>query len=280
MPKRPTDRNNLHYSLLFLAILPFILSCHQENDFHATANTHTLIPEGFVSVAHRGYHPRGVAENSAEAYRYAKLAGFDYGETDIQWTKDNIPVCCHNDFFLDNYSKEKVVIPDHTLEELKSKYFYHYGSKISSLEEVLVVCKEMGLGLYIDHFDFYEGEREAKIYSLIKHFGKEKVCYLFDTLNKRGIDQVMAFDPKATIVLVWCDKMNNNLIEFANEIKTDSNKVILDLTFLSNPISKLVSNYQQLKEGIGYGVWTVNDHDIFNHYRPYVESITSDSLSH
>ena len=51
------------------------------------------------SVAHRGYKIHGAVENTAEAYRYAREAGFQYGETDIQWTKDDIPVCCHDKFF-------------------------------------------------------------------------------------------------------------------------------------------------------------------------------------
>ncbi len=280
--QRQTGRKSgKHRALLFLALLALFssfLSCFQDDE--SDDNTPVVIPEGFVCVAHRGYHPKGVAENSALAYRHAKFAGFDYGETDIQWTKDDIPVCCHDEFFIDNYTKAKIKINEHTCEELKSKFHYYYGTYISTLEEVMAECKDINLGLYIDHFDYFEGKRNKIMYSLINNFGKEKVCYLFDNLNKKGINQVLQFDPKATIILVCYDKLNNSLIKFANEIKTDSNKVILNLPFQSNSISKLLSNYHKLKKGVGYGVWTVNHKSTFAQYQPYVESITSDSLCH
>lgn len=270
----------LRYCVIFVLTLAFFLtfhSCHQKEGFEDTNDTPRLIPEGFISVAHRGVHSKGVPQNSTKAFLNAKLAGFDYGETDIQWTKDNIPVCCHDNYFNDN--KEKIIISEHTLSELKNNYYY-YGIRISTLEEVMEICKEIGLGLYLDHFDYFEGEKKERIYSLISHFGKEKIGYLFGNLNRNGIDQVLSFDPKATIVIVGYSQLNAQLIQFANEIKTDSNKVILDLPYVSNPIDVLLAQYRKLKKGVGYGVWTLNDRTIYSQYRPYMECITSDSISY
>ena len=268
---------------LFLLLLIIVYSCHNQESYHFSgdeiANSKIDMQDHFISVAHRGYHPQRIAENSALSYLYAKEVGFDYGETDIQWTKDDIPVCCHDDYFLDNYTKEKVNINDHTLTELK-EYFYHYGTKISTLEEVINTCKKNGLGLFIDRFDYFEGKQKETIYSLIDYFGKENVCYLFRSFNQKGIEQVLEFDPYATIVLLHFGKLNNEAIDFANKIKTDSNKVIINVTHQSNTTTRLIDNWPLLKKGIKYGVWTINDIETYKRYYPYVECITSDSIIH
>ena len=87
-------------------------SCDDSKEF-LTPFTPTI-----TSVAHRGYKIHGAAENTAEAYRYAKDAGFQYGETDIQWTKDNIPVCCHDNYFFDKGTNDSITIGQYTLDEI------------------------------------------------------------------------------------------------------------------------------------------------------------------
>ena len=277
--QRQTGRKSgKHRALLFLALLALclsFLSCFQDDE--SDDNTPVVIPEGFVCVAHRGYHPKGVAENSALAYRHAKFAGFDYGETDIQWTKDDIPVCCHDEFFIDNTTKDSIHIRRHTFEELK-RFDYH-GTSISSLQEVMDTCKRYGLGLYLDRFTAFSKERRERIFAMIDDFGKDKVCYIFSNREKEGIKQVLEFDSCATIALLHFQRIDQELIDFANSISTSTNKIILDVDHTTNPVTVLQQYGQALKPNVNYSVFTINNKRTFKEYLPHVVSITSDLLS-
>lgn len=267
-----------HLGLLLFALLvllPLFISCLQDDEYED--NTPVVIPEGFVSVAHRGYCPKGVAENSALAYRYAKFAGFDYGETDIQWTKDDIPVCCHDEFFIDRTTKDSISIRRYTFEELK-RFDYH-GTSISSLQEVMDTCKHYGLGLYLDRFTAFSKERRKRIFEMIEDFGKGKVCYIFGNREKEGIKQVLEFDSCATIALLHFQRIDSGLIDFANSISTSSNNVILDVDHTTNPTAVLQQYGQALKPNVHYSVFTINNKRTYKEYLPYVVSITSDLLS-
>ena len=277
--QRQTRRKSgKHLCLLFFAflfLLPSFFSCLQDDE--SDDNTPVVIPEGFVSVAHRGYHPKGVAENSALAYRHAKFAGFDYGETDIQWTKDDIPVCCHDEFFIDNTTKDSITIRRHTFEELK-RFDYH-GTSISSLQEVMDTCKRYGLGLYLDRFTAFSKERQKRIFAMIDDFGKEKVCYIFGNREKEGIKQVLEYDSCATIALLHFQRIDQELIDFANSISTSTNKIILDVDHTTNPITVLQQFGQVLKPNVHYSVFTINNKKTYKKYLPYAISITSDQWS-
>lgn len=259
---------------VILFLLSSFLSCFQNDE---EDDTPVVISEGFVSVAHRGYHPQGVAENSALAYRHAKLAGFDYGETDIQWTKDNIPVCCHDEYFFDHSTNDSISIRQHTLEELK-RFDYH-GTSISSLQEVMDTCKRYGLGLYLDRFTTFDKERRVKIFNMIETFGKEKVCYIFGNREVAGIQQVLDFDSCATIALLQFHRINRELVEFANSLSTSTNKVILDVDHSTNPTTALNQYLPMLKPNVHFSVFTINNKRTYKEYLPFVISITSDLLS-
>lgn len=275
-PRQARVKNVCLLLLLILVILPLSQSCHHHDEEYMD-ETPILIPEGFVSVAHRGYHPQGVAENSALAYHYAKLAGFDYGETDIQWTKDDIPVCCHDEYFYDNTTKDSISIKHYTLEELKR--FDYYGTSISTLQEVMDTCKYYGLGLYLDRFTAFSQERRKRLYEMIDDFGKEKVCYIFGNREKEGIKQVLEFDSCATIAILHFQRVDTDIIDFANSISTSSNNVILDVDHTTNPTAVLQQYGQVLKPNVHYSVFTINNKKTYQKYLPHAISITSDLLS-
>ena len=265
---------------VFISLIISLLSCSTTDD--ATIKTRDLRENSdfkptILSVAHRGYCQSGVPENSAMAYHYAARNGFQYGETDIQWTKDDIPVCCHLQYFFDFRTGDSIFTERYTLAKLKQ--FNYFGRSISTLEEVMDTCKANGLGLYLDRFDYFEGVRKERIYNLIDCFGKENVAYLFDTFNEKGIRQVLEYDPNATIALVYFSKLHPKLFNFAHSVSTDTNKIILDIDITQNPLDSVIHYMPQLKDNEKFGIFTVNSKNDFRNYMPYVESITSDKVS-
>ena len=51
----------------------------------------------FKLVSHRGYSAEA-PENTLPAFRLSKKKGYNYVETDIQFTKDGVAVCLHDKF--------------------------------------------------------------------------------------------------------------------------------------------------------------------------------------
>lgn len=89
---------------------------------------------GPIAFAHRG-HADGVAENSAEAIDAAVSLGYRYVETDIQATRDGVPVLFHDettDRLLDAPGR----IVDFDWAELKDRPLVG-GGRIARLDAVL-----------------------------------------------------------------------------------------------------------------------------------------------
>lgn len=117
-----------------------------------------------VFIAHRGVNMRYVAagENSLEAIRLARRAGFKAIETDVRLTADSVLVAMHDhtlrrtclnpDGIRVNKSLE---VKDFTMEELKSNFVLRatkdeMRTQIPTLEEYLKVCKEEDMLVFIE----------------------------------------------------------------------------------------------------------------------------------
>ena len=117
-----------------------------------------------IFIAHRGVNMRYVAagENSLEAIRLAKRAGFKAIETDVRLTADSVLVAMHDHTLrrtclnLDGSRVDKTFeVKDFTMAELKSMFVLRSPkeemcTQIPSLEEYLKVCKEEDMLVFIE----------------------------------------------------------------------------------------------------------------------------------
>ena len=144
--------NNMIIRILTMLLSVFLLTgCFQ--------NT----PER-IFIAHRGVNMRYVAagENSLEAIRLAKRAGFKAIETDVRLTADSVLVAMHDHTLrrtclnLDGSRVDKTFeVKDFTMAQLKSQFVLRspkeeMRSQIPTLEEYLKVCKEERLLVFIE----------------------------------------------------------------------------------------------------------------------------------
>lgn len=83
-----------------------------------------LLPKNNSDIAHRGYHPGGIYENSLEAFIAAGEAGFWGAEADVRFDANGNLVCSHN-----------------TVKN---------GENPTTFEEYLDVCKQYGMTAIID----------------------------------------------------------------------------------------------------------------------------------
>ena len=117
-----------------------------------------------IFIAHRGVNMRYAAagENSIEAIRLAKRAGFKAIETDVRLTADSILVAMHDKTLRrtclnpDGSRVDKSFnVSDFTMEELRNNFVLRspkieMRTQIPTLEEYLKVCKEEGLLVFIE----------------------------------------------------------------------------------------------------------------------------------
>lgn len=101
-----------------------------------------LSPAKFRIFAHRGSTEGGALENTIEAFVFAQKAGIQYLETDVQATRDGVPVIFHDHDLWRVFSDRRKIsqITFQELQELAGKI----GARISTLFELLTAlphCK-------------------------------------------------------------------------------------------------------------------------------------------
>lgn len=117
-----------------------------------------------IFIAHRGVNMRSTVagENSLEAIRLAKAAGFEALETDVRRTSDGVLVVMHDStlnrtcLHADGTPlSEPVAVADKTFEELRTGYVLKATdparrTRIPTLHEYLAECARNGLYTFIE----------------------------------------------------------------------------------------------------------------------------------
>lgn len=144
------------------------------------------IPPGqrrVLRIAHRGASAYA-AENSLAAMRVAAELGADFVEIDIRMTADDVPVVIHDGSLRRTHGIDGDV-SDFTMGELRQ--LTANASGIVSFDEAVKICRELGLGLYLDIKRLTSGGARSMFASLDAHrimksmiFGAFRPDYLAD----------------------------------------------------------------------------------------------------
>lgn len=244
----------------------------QENVSVLNPNIHYI-----NSIAHQGYSETDTYNRSkAGGYIRAKEKGFNYGETDIRFTLDGIPVCAHDATFVSDGIT--IVIADETLAQLKT--YDYYGGTIASFEEIVAECKSVGLGLYIDHLvNSWTDAQWNSLFNIVKKYQMQDNVVWSQTTSNVIANKILSFYKYSKIVIVTSDSDLTNVINFANNIKTDYNKVGLQVNYSNFTTSQINQIIQNLNPEIKFEVWTIDNLQTCKEYMPYVSGITSNKYS-
>ena len=232
-----------------------------------------------LSVAHQGYSVTGTyyGNSRISSYYGAYIMGFDYGETDVAFSSDGIPVCCHDASFSDATTRETVVIADHTLAELKT--YNYYGEKIASLDEVVSTCKQLGLGLFITHVDssWSDAYFNAMFDIVDKYQMQKRVAW---ATEGEAINKILTWNSTQTILLSAGTKAAvTAFVNLANDISTAENKIIVWINYAAVTVDEIIAFNKMLNRNVEIGVWTVDDVTDYKTLLPYVGSITSNKIA-
>jgi len=231
-----------------------------------------------IFMCHQGYSYDGRATNNSriQGYYEAYKRGFDWGETDLEYTSDGVLVCCHESSFDDATTGTNYVIAEHTLAELQACDYY--GAQIQTLEQVLTVCKKLGMGLGIDQLtsamvdDVYS---IAKKLSMLNHIG------WFVTVGASGLaSAILAKDEKATLFVLSSTATLAEHIAFANGLCNGKNKVYAYPPYSVGTPQEFATASADLHRDAYFAVWTIDNADIAISYVPYVSAIASNVLSY
>ena len=159
--------------------------------------------------AHRGasgYAP----ENTLPAFKMAADMGADGVELDIQLTKDDQIVVCHDER-IDRTSNGAGRIQDYTLDELRKFDFCNgnkafEGTKIPTMEEVFDLLDPTGLTINIElkTGEIFYPQLEEKILELTKRKGwMDRV--IFSSFNHYSIMKIKELAPEAKTGFLYAD---------------------------------------------------------------------------
>lgn len=230
-------------------------------------------------AAHQGFSITAsyYGNSRLSSFKAAGKLGFNIGETDIKWSLDDIPVCCHDASFVDSVTGDTIIIADHTFAELET--YNYYGEKIASFDEVVNTCKIYGMNIIVDHlYSAYTDAKLETIVNILKKYAMIEKCLFF--VDKNSIDYVNKLKAYYSHIkfLVTTMSLTDDDINFANSIATDYNLVYLTPYYQNNTPSLLVQNVHKLAGGVSFGIWTIDDIDIFKTYLPYVSILLTNKI--
>lgn len=227
------------------------------------------------SVCHRGSNL--APENTLAAYEVAKKQGYVYVETDVQFTKDGVPVLIH-DSTVDRTSNGTGKVSDFTYEELKKLDFGSWvsdryaGTIIPTFEEFLQLCSQLGLKPYVELKTGIEAEKVPELVKLIQRYGMEQdVTFIsFDYQLLEAAGQQLPGVRLGYLVTA----LGESQISLAQGLKQYGGAVFLDCSYGA----LTADGIQRAKDQeIPLEVWTVDDENWISGMDSYISGITSDS---
>lgn len=248
---------------------------------HSSSDTFTLIN-------HRGYH-ESAPENTLLAFEESQKQGYEYVETDIQFTKDGVPVLLHDGTInaaarnADGSAlKETVSIKDLTYAEVLQYDFgisrgkNYAGTTITSFEEFIAWCSANQIKPYIELKDqtIHTDDEVSQIIDIIEQY---------DMLDKVSIisfsDALLSFAhthaPKTRIgYLVGSNNDVEKSVSLLNTMKDDGASVFIDAEYSSQ--NQFLSTCRN--DEIPLELWTVDSLSTLNQIDSYVTGVTTDSI--
>ncbi|WP_330218283.1 glycerophosphodiester phosphodiesterase [Ornithinibacillus contaminans] len=225
-------------------------------------------------IAHRGAS-KLAPENTMFAFELAYKLGAEGLETDVQLTKDHIPVLIHDET-LTRTTNGRGYVKDYTYKELLrldagswfSREFKQ--AKLLSLEQFLVWIKPKDLSLNLElknnKIDYHQ--LESIVYNMLKEHKLIKRTTL-STFNPNSVKRLSELDNDIEIAFLT-SKKNINLIEYASSL--GANAIHIKYRLLNRQLQE-----QALANNMPIRVYTINKYkQMMNCYEHQVAGIFTD----
>lgn len=254
------------------------------NDFHAysqpLSNSYIrsgnykdtyLYNKNVKSVCHRGAS-RTAPENTLPAFIVARKYGFEWVETDIAWTHDNVPVLLHDET-INRTSNGTGNIADLDYDDIKNLDFGSWfspsyaGTKIPTLEEFLALCRKIGLKARLDMNHSMNQSQYEEMCRLVIRYGMKNNVE-FNGYSVSSLEYIKDILPSATLILTTAS-ITSQIIEDISAVKTDTNEIHFATQTINDTIVDLCVTAQ-----IPVEYWTAGTDTAIKNLDPYVTVVT------
>lgn len=225
-------------------------------------------------VNHRGFCTEA-PENTLPAYILSYLNGFKFVETDISFTSDDVPVLLH-DSTIDRTSDGTGNINDLTFAQVREYDFGSWfsadyaGTKIPSLVEFLVLCRNLGLHPYLElkNTTSYTTAQLQKIVDMVEQYGmKGKVTYI--SFSDSYLQTIVSYDEYARVGFL-SSSVSSTVVNKAVALRTGKNLVFLDSSAYGSSAIELCEAAHLPLE-----VWTLDNATTIAGLNAYISGVTS-----
>lgn len=234
-----------------------------------------------MTIAHRGYNSIA-PENTIPAFKYALDRGFQAIEADIAKTQDGVYVILH-DSTINRTARnsdgteisQSINISDITYEQALDYDFgiwkgeKYRGTKIPTLEELLIFCRNTGLIAVLDLGSIYNAE---EIITFTKKYGMlDSVIFATNYIDNLTVIGNNKFK-KALITI--SEDITDELIESLNAIENVEVIIYAYLVTLTDSgVNKAIENGYKLY------VYTPYQATQITSANPYISGFTTDNLN-
>lgn len=230
-------------------------------------------------INHRGYNTEA-GENTIAAFQLSKAYGYDYCETDVQFTKDGKAVLIH-DGTIDRTSNGSGNVANMTLSQLQqydfSNGFKNTNGQIATFEEFIKYCSENQLRPYVELKSSNLTAKQAsdlvetaRNYNMLNNI----IWISFYSDNLRVVRSML---PSATLGFLSMDATDAKISE-ALSLKNGKNTVMFQVRY-----SDLTAKQRAalIRKDLPLTVWTVDDQKKCVQYaNSSALGITTDSITY
>ncbi len=227
-------------------------------------------------IRHRGADA-DAPENTEPAFRLAKEQGSSTVETDIQFTKDGIPVLLHNAYIKDN-SNGTGNVADLTLAELKALDFGSWkdekyaGTKILTLGEFFDLIKEIDLKAYVEiKLDYTFTEEYAKtVTDLVTQKGvADRLSFI--SFGAGNLSKISANLPTVRLGGLSNTLSQDDVNKYA-ALENGTNEVFISAKYTGVDAEGIA---RVKAKGLALEVWTVPNESSVNALDDYITGVTT-----
>ena len=233
---------------------------------------HEMATNGVRLINHRGYHMHA-PENTLAAFQESQKNKYQFVETDIQMTSDNVPVLLHNPT-LRAMAGADVAINSISVSEAK-KYDFS-GQTITTLEEFIAYCKANQITPYIElKTETIKSEQQVQIiYDIVKKYAMcnkvEWISFSPDLLEMLGkIDTSVPFG-----YVVGANEDAQAVVTRALQMKESGMDVFIDAQYQAQDAYLSLCKANE----ISLELWGINRLEDLNQIDTYVSGVTTDCL--
>lgn len=234
----------------------------------------------FASIAHQGYVQYDqYGKNRKDGYVAAFYHGFNYAETDIKFSSDGVPVCCHDNSFVDSIGGNTIVISEHTFAELQT--YGYYGTTIASLDEIVEICKYYGLKLELDQLSAdYTSTQWNTIFDIVSKYQMQDHVIWAAPFNTDIVNMILNYDKRAVIMINRSTTSDLDAgIAWVDDVLTDDCTIIFAVNYTNITVEQLINYNKQLTQrNVNILVWTIDNVTDYKAYMPYAWGITSNKI--